>query len=158
MSTPPLPAGYQLIQPDQGTAPPPLPPGYRLIQPPGPGEQINDVGNKVIVPADGEPFAQTMQRAAAYGKTVTPDMINSETQSAPGKVAATLAAAPAMGFAGTAALAGASLSPQIAKAVAQHVAQPGTILKMPYGRAVEYYLVGKLGMSKDVLAKIAGVL
>jgi hypothetical protein len=155
VSTPPLPAGYQLIQPGQASAPPPLPTGYRLIPQPGPGEQINDVGNKVIVPSAGEDFGQTMKRAAAYGKTVTPDQINAEVQSAPQKVGATLAAAPAIGFGGAAALAGAGESPWIAKAVMDHVAQPGTILKMPYGRAVEYYLVGKLGMSKDVLAKIA---
>ena len=54
------------------------------------GEVTNDVGNTVIVPKDGESFADTMKRAAAYGKTVTQDQINKEMASAPGKVATTL--------------------------------------------------------------------
>jgi hypothetical protein len=70
------------------------------------GAQVNDVGNLVITPRQGESFADTMQRAAAYGKTVTPQQINAEVQTIPGKAAATLAAAPTLGVAGTAALAG----------------------------------------------------
>src|SRR5262249_23025556 len=34
------------------------------------GQQTNDVGNTVIVPKDGESFADTMRRAAAHGGTV----------------------------------------------------------------------------------------
>jgi len=71
------------------------------------GQVRNDVGNTVIVPKEGESFDDTMKRAAAYGRTVTPDQINAEMRTAPGKVATTLAAAPAVGAAGTAALAGA---------------------------------------------------
>lgn len=160
MTTPPLPAGYQLI-PAAQAAPPPLPAGYRMIPEAGPGEQINDVGNKVIVPAEGESFDQTMQRAAAYGKTVTPGQINAELRTAPVKATETLAAAPLLGAAGAASLAGTGelllRSPQIAKNIAEHVKQPGTILKMPYGRAVEYYLLGKLGVSKETLAKMAAM-
>ena len=59
----------------------------------------------MIVPKDGESFADTMKRAAAYGKTVTQDQINKEMATAPGKVATTLAAAPAIGFGGAASLA-----------------------------------------------------
>ncbi len=69
------------------------------------GEVTNDVGNTVIVPKDGESFADTMKRAAAYGKTVTQDQINKEMASAPGKVATTLAAAPVIGAGGAASLA-----------------------------------------------------
>jgi hypothetical protein len=69
-----------------------------------PGEQINDVGNRVIVPDEGESFASTMQRAAAYGKTVTQEQINKETATASNKVATVLAAAPAIGAGGAAAL------------------------------------------------------
>jgi hypothetical protein len=71
-----------------------------------PGQQTNDVGNTVIVPQDGESFQDTMRRAAAYGKTVTPGQINAEMRTAPAKAAETLAAAPAIGAVGTAALAG----------------------------------------------------
>ncbi len=73
----------------------------------GAGEQINDVGNRVIVPKDDESFADTMKRAAAYGKTVTPAQINAEVKTMPAKVATVLAAAPAIGAGGAAALAGA---------------------------------------------------
>src|SRR6185312_3849079 len=69
------------------------------------GEQVNDVGNKVIVPKDGESFADTMKRAAAYGKTVTPAQINAEMKTAPKKAAQVLTAAPAIGATGAAALA-----------------------------------------------------
>ena len=51
------------------------------------GEQINDVGSRVIVPKDGESFADTMKRAADYGKTVTPKQIDAEMQTAPKKAA-----------------------------------------------------------------------
>ncbi len=69
------------------------------------GQITNDVGNTVIVPKEGESFADTMKRAAAYGKTVTPQQINAELATAPKKAATVLAAAPAIGAAGTAALA-----------------------------------------------------
>ena len=68
-----------------------------------PGEQINDVGNKVITPIEGESFASTLQRAAAYGRSITqqPDkgasVINKEMATAPKKAATVLAAAPAIG-------------------------------------------------------------
>jgi hypothetical protein len=69
------------------------------------GQITNDVGNAVIVPKDGESFADTMQRAAQYGKTVTPSQVNEELATAPAKVAQTLGAAAGIGVGGTAALA-----------------------------------------------------
>ena len=69
------------------------------------GEVTNDVGNKVIVPKPGESFADTMARARAYGATVTQDQIDKEMATAPKKVATVVAAAPAIGFGGEAALA-----------------------------------------------------
>lgn len=80
------------------------------------GEQTNDVGNTVIVPKDGESFADTMSRAAAQGKKTTPEQINKEIATAPGKAATVLAAAPVMGAAGAAALSG----------VAEPFVSPGT--------------------------------
>src|SRR6266851_5009060 len=77
-----------------------------------PGEMINDVGNRVIVPAgtdsarfgyEGESFADTLKRAAAYGQSITqqPDkgagVINKELATAPKKAATTLASATAIG-------------------------------------------------------------
>jgi|SRR5208282_1268486 len=69
------------------------------------GYLINDVGNKVIVPKDGESYADTMKRAAAHGRQVTPEQINKEISTMPGKAATVLAAAPLIGAAGAAALA-----------------------------------------------------
>jgi hypothetical protein len=64
-----------------------------------PGQVRNDVGNTVIVPKDDESFADTMKRAANYGKTVTQPQIDAEMKSAPAKVAETLVAAPTIGAA-----------------------------------------------------------
>jgi len=69
------------------------------------GQLTNDVGNTVIVPKEGENFADTMKRAASYGKTVTPQQINAELVTAPKKAATVLAAAPVIGAAGAASLA-----------------------------------------------------
>lgn len=88
------------------------------------GEIVNDVGNEVIVPKDGETFADTMKRAAEYGKTVTPDQIHAEMQTAPKKAAEVLAAAPVIGAAGAATLgevgAGVRAIPGITEALLQH--------------------------------------
>jgi len=69
------------------------------------GEQTNEVGNKVIVPKDGESFSDTMKRASVQGKKTTPAEIQKEVSTIPKKAATVLAAAPAIGAAGTAALA-----------------------------------------------------
>jgi hypothetical protein len=63
--------------------------------------------------------------------------------------AATIGAAPE--------IAGAAVgyAPEIAQAVVKHISEPGTILKFPFGRAVEYYMMGKLGLSKGAIGKIA---
>ena len=67
------------------------------------GEQTNDVGNTVIVPKDGENFADTMRRAAAQGQRTTPEQIQAEEKTMPGKAATVLAAAPAIGATGVSA-------------------------------------------------------
>jgi len=113
-----LPPGYTLEEPQQQTptlSKPTqggvmnLPEGYTLEDPQtgnvGTGQLTNDVGNTVIVPKDGESFADTMHRAAAYGKTVTPSQVNAELATAPKKAATVLAAAPVIGAAGAASLA-----------------------------------------------------
>jgi hypothetical protein len=73
------------------------------------GEITNDVGQKVIVPKDGESFQDTMKRAVQYHQSLTPEQrkaaINAETATIPKKAAQTIAAAPAIGAVGTAALA-----------------------------------------------------
>jgi hypothetical protein len=74
------------------------------------GEITNDVGNTVIVPKDGESFSDTMKRAAAQGQKTTPDQINREVATMPGKTAETLGAAATIG-AGGAALIGTAGSP-----------------------------------------------
>ena len=92
------------------------------------GEITNDVGQKVIVPKDGESFQDTMRRAVQYHQSLTPEQqkaaINAETATIPKKAAQTIAAAPAIGFGGTAALAApgevinvAKMSPEALKAI-----------------------------------------
>lgn len=73
------------------------------------GEIVNDVGNKVIVPKDGESFADTMKRAVQYHQSLTPEQqqaaINKETGTMPKKTAQTLGTAATAGILGPAALA-----------------------------------------------------
>jgi hypothetical protein len=70
------------------------------------GEIANDIGKTVIVPKGGESFADTMERAAAHGKSVTQEDINDEMATAPKKAAQVLGGAVAAGAGGLAALAG----------------------------------------------------
>lgn len=53
------------------------------------GEITNDVGQKVIVPKDGESFSDTMKRAVAYHKSLTPQQqqaaLDAETKTIPAK-------------------------------------------------------------------------
>jgi hypothetical protein len=112
-----LPPGATLLDDGSGSQMK-LPPGATLVsgslpQAGGTGEVVNDVGNRVIIPKQGESFADTMKRAAAYGKTVTPQQINAEMATAPKKVAQTLGAAPLIGAAGAAALAGAGQTAEL---------------------------------------------
>lgn len=73
------------------------------------GEIVNDVGNKVIVPKDGEGFADTMKRAVQYHQSLTPEQrqaaINKEVATMPNKAAQSLGAAATAGVVGPAALA-----------------------------------------------------
>jgi hypothetical protein len=107
----------QLMGSQPTSAPPPqgqgdLSPIEQLMQqqpqstdPSQSGQVTNDVGNTVITPKDGESFADTMKRAAAQGQQTTPDQINREIATMPGKAATVLAAAPAIGAGGATALA-----------------------------------------------------
>lgn len=72
----------------------------------GPGEQIGYSGLKDIVPKEGEDFADTMKRAIEYGKTLTPEDIKRQEAADLKRAPLVLAAAPAIGFAGEAALTG----------------------------------------------------
>jgi hypothetical protein len=73
------------------------------------GEITNDVGQKVIVPKDGESFSDTLKRAVAYHKSLTPAQqqaaIDKETATMPTKTAQTLGAAATIGTVGPALLA-----------------------------------------------------
>jgi len=123
------------------------------------GQMTNDVGNTVIVPKPGESFSDTMARAAQQGRATTQDQINKEVATAPGKAATVLAAAPLAGAGGAAGLTGmgelVANSPEIGKAVIKHLMEQGQIFKFPAGRAIEYYLAGKLGLSKAHLSEVA---
>jgi hypothetical protein len=73
------------------------------------GEITNDVGQKVIVPKDGESFSDTLKRAVAYHNSLTPEQrqaaLDAETRTMPKKVAQTLGAAATIGTVGPALLA-----------------------------------------------------
>jgi hypothetical protein len=82
------------------------------------GEIINDVGQKVIVPKDGESFSDTVKRAVAYHKSLTPEQqqaaLDAEAKTAPKKAIQTLGAAATIGAVGPAVMA---LPGEIAEAV-----------------------------------------
>jgi hypothetical protein len=73
------------------------------------GEIVNDVGNTVIVPKDGESFSDTVKRAVAHQKSLTPEQqqaaIDKEVATMPAKTAQTLGAAATIGAVGPALLA-----------------------------------------------------
>jgi hypothetical protein len=73
------------------------------------GEIVNDVGQKVIVPKDGESFSDTLKRAVAYHNSLTPEQrqaaLDAETRTMPKKVTQTLGAAATIGTVGPAVLA-----------------------------------------------------
>jgi len=146
---------------------PPNPSGMSALEqlanmpdnPPDQGITRNSDSSFVITPKDGESFSDTMKRAAAAGKTVTPELVQAQAQKGLKQAPAVIAAAPAIGAVGAASLAGlgelGAVTPKVAKAVMAHVSQPGTILKFPFGRAVEYYLLGKAGVNQSTLKQIA---
>ncbi|HEX3740041.1 MAG TPA: hypothetical protein VHV29_09980 [Terriglobales bacterium] len=74
------------------------------------GQVTNDVGNTVIVPKNGEPFADTMKRAANQGGKTTQPQIDAEMATAPRKATEVLGAAPVIGAVGAAAPVAASAS------------------------------------------------
>lgn len=99
------------------------------------GQITNDIGKTVIVPKDGESFADTMDRAIAQGKKTTQQDINDELKTAPKKVAETLVAAPAMGAAGAAAIAGTGEAGAMAGRLTQAALQPikdAIVEELPY--------------------------
>jgi hypothetical protein len=74
------------------------------------GEITNDVGNKVIVPKKDEDFSDTMKRAVQYHQSLSPDQrkqaMQKEVATIPKKAAETVGAAPLIGAAVPAAMAG----------------------------------------------------
>lgn len=75
-----------------------------------PGQVTNDVGQQVVVPKDGESFADTLKRGAALGKArqkagTQQAAIDAEMATAPKKAAQTLGAAATIGAVGPALLA-----------------------------------------------------
>lgn len=47
--------------------------------------------------------------------------------------------------------------PSLAQKVYEHLKQPGTIVKSPFGRAIEYYLLSKIGVSKSTINKLLDI-
>lgn len=79
---------------------------------------VNDVGNKVIVPKEGESFEDTMKRAIQYHNSLTDqqkqEALNKEMATIPAKTAQTLGAAATIGAVGPAVMA---LPGKVAEAV-----------------------------------------
>ena len=73
------------------------------------GEITNEVGQKVIVPKDGESFSDTLKRAVAYHKSLTPEQqqaaLDAEAKTMPKKTIQTLGAAATIGAVGPAMMA-----------------------------------------------------
>jgi hypothetical protein len=100
-------------------------PAQQSTDPSQTGEITNDVGNKVIVPKDGESFNDTMKRAVAYHNSLSPDQLqaamDAETKTIPAKTAQTLGSAAAIGAVGPAVMAApgeiAGLAPEAVSAV-----------------------------------------
>jgi hypothetical protein len=127
MSTPAFIPDSPAAPPASSAAPPPAAaapsatPGFvpdtdQAAAPPAPstdpgvtGEIVNDVGNKVIVPKDGEDFSATMLRAIQHYRSMTPEQqqeaYRKEAQTIPEKSAESLGGAALAGFGGGAALA-----------------------------------------------------
>jgi len=92
----------------------PKAPGAYQTHPSGPIENANDTtgrqknyaGLDEITPREGESFEDTMHRAIEYGKTVTPDQLHQQAHADLKLAPAVLAAAPAIGAGGAAAIAG----------------------------------------------------
>jgi hypothetical protein len=129
------------------------------------GQVTNDVGNAVIVPKDGESFADTVNRAVALTKQrqaagTQQQAVDAETATIPAKTAETVAAAPLIGAGGTAALAapgeiasGAEKFLQISEKALEHLGENYPQLtklaaKLGYGAgaAGAYKLLNKLGL------------
>jgi hypothetical protein len=99
------------------------------------------VGNIVITPKPGESFSNTMQRAAAYGKTVTPTQVNAELATAPAKAAQVVMAAPAIGALGAAGLSVGDALPSVLAHTTEGVRAIGTWAN---ANPVQAYLVYNL--------------
>jgi hypothetical protein len=85
------------------------------------GQVTNDVGQQVVVPKDGESYSDTINRAVALTKQrqqngTQQQAVDAETSTIPAKAAETVAAAPLIGAAGTAASALPGELPEIVKA------------------------------------------
>jgi hypothetical protein len=123
------------------------------------GEQINDVGNKVIVPKDGESFADTMKRAVAQGKVTTQSQLDAEAKTALGKAGEVLAATPVIAGGGVAALAapaevamGIRAIPAVAEAVLDHAEAYAKAIADKYPTLVS--AAGKMGVPTSVVGTL----
>jgi len=159
-----LPEGYSVEQPSpqQTTAPSSLPAGYTLEQSSSPdqsGQITNDVGNQVIVPKEGEDFSDTIKRAVAYNKSLTPQQrqaaIDKEAATIPEKANEVSAAAAGIGLAGPALLAapgevvGALKAiPGASEAVLRHLEEHAAAYAKAYPNLIN--LAGKLGIPTGI--------
>jgi hypothetical protein len=91
------------------------------------GEIVNDVDQKVIVPKDGENFSDTLKRAIAYHKSLTPEqqqaVLDAEAKTMPKKTVQTLGAAATIGAVGPALLAAPGEIAEALPSVLTHTAE-----------------------------------
>jgi hypothetical protein len=107
------------------------------------GTVVHDDGSFQVTPMAGESFADTMKRAANAGKSVSPEVLRSQTIKGLKEAPAVLAAAPVAGFAGAGALtavgAAGGMAPQALKASIEAVkAHPfaSTAIALHFAREV----------------------
>jgi hypothetical protein len=125
------------------------------------GEITNDVGQKVIVPKDGESFSDTLKRAVQYHNSLTPRQqqaaMGAETATIPAKAAQTVAAAPVIGAGGTALLAapgevaaGVRAIPGVTNALLQNAEEKAAEWAGQYPHLIK--LAGALGIPTSTAA------
>ena len=139
------------------------------------GEIVNDVGNKVIVPKNGESFADTMKRAVQYHNSLTPEQrqaaIDKETATMPKKTAQTLGAAATIGAVAGSTPAIAAVGSDVAGLAGEYAEyygkQAGQLLKQiatehpkaalaakAYGTWLAGHVASKLGIPMPKIVKV----
>jgi hypothetical protein len=119
------------------------PPG---IYPVGPGNEWRDNPDTAQEPVDLHLLKHTAESAATSAVAVGGGAVGAEALE---DTMATRALMKELGIDGD------NVVSKVVKPVIEHLKQPGKMLNFPYGRAVEYYMLHKIGYGAGKLMKIA---